>query len=325
MAGRLSFRERCRIEILVEGGASAREIGDCLGRAESTVRREITRGGGWLGYTADGAQADADTKAKRPKTPKLAADPQLGRKVTELLERRWSPHAIAAWLCRNQPDQRACAETIYKACYDPRGGRGLPAGSWKLLPRQRRRRRSRYRCEQAKRNQLGDITNIRERPGGLTGRLPGHWEGDLLKGAHNRSAVVTLTERTTRYTLLAAVPDSTADKVTKAVTKTLKQVPTELRQSLTWDQGREMVNWEDLQEAIGAPVYFCDRRAPWQRPTNEHTNGMLRRWLPKKTNLNIGQKRLTLIQDNLNQMPRRLHQWQTPQEHYNRLTASNHP
>ena len=90
MAGRLSFRERCRIEILVEGGASAREIGDCLGRAESTVRREITRGGGWLGYTADGAQADADTKAKRPKTPKLAADPQLGRKVTELLERRWS-------------------------------------------------------------------------------------------------------------------------------------------------------------------------------------------------------------------------------------------
>ena len=282
MAGRLSFRERCRIEVLVQEGASVTEMGKCLGRAESTVRREITRGGGWLGYTADTAQADADLKSKRPKTAKLVSDPQLGEMVTELLERRWSPHTIAAWLRRNHPEKRACAETIYKACYDPRGGRGLPAGSWKLLPRARRRRRSRYRCEQAKRNQLGNIRNIRERPGGLTGRVQGHWEGDLLKGANNRSAVVTLTERTTRYTLLAAVPDSTAESVTKAVTNTLKQVPTQLVQSLTWDQGREMVNWEKLQKAIRAPVYFCDRRAPWQRPTNEHTNGMLRRWLPKK-------------------------------------------
>ena len=310
---------------MAQEGASVREIGECLGRAESTVRREISRGGGWLGYSADRAQADADQKSKRPKTPKLVADPRLGRVVTELLERRWSPHAIAAWLRMNHPDQRSCAETIYRACYDPQGGRGLPAGSWRLLPRQRRRRRSRYRSERARRSKLGDIRNIRERPGGLTGRLQGHWEGDLMKGANNRSAVVTLTERTTRYTLLAATPDSTAAEVTKAVTNTLKQVPTELVQSLTWDQGGEMGNWKQLQKNIGAPIYFCDRRAPWQRPTNEHTNGMLRRWLPKKTNLNIGQKRLNRIQDHLNDMPRRLHQWQTPQEHYNHLTASNHP
>ena len=172
----------------------------------------------------------------RPRTPKLVADPGLAAEVTELLEWRWSPHAIGAYLREESPNRRVSAETIYQACYDRLASRGLPAGSWKVLPRRRPRRRSRSRCEQAKRNQLGDIRGVRERPGGLTDRLPGHWEGDLIKGAHNRSAVVTLVERSSRYTLLAAA------SVTRAVTEALDRVPPHLVQSLTWDQGREMAD-----------------------------------------------------------------------------------
>ena len=239
MAQRVSFEERCRIEALGrEGSWSVAEIAVHVGRSEPTIRREFRRCGGRGFYAAGSAQADADRKAMRPRTPKLVADPRLAAEVTELLEWRWSPHAIGAYLREESPNRRVSAETIYQACYDRLASRGLPAGSPKVLPR----RRSRSRCEQAKRNQLGDIRGVREPPGGLTDRLPGHWESDLIKGAHNRSAVVTLVERSSRYTLLAAVADSTAASVTRAVTETLDQVPPHLVQSLTWDQGREMAD-----------------------------------------------------------------------------------
>ena len=325
MAQRVSFEERCRIEALAgEGSWSVAEIAVHVGRSEPTVRREFARCGGRGFYASGSAQADADRKAMRPKVPKLVSDPGLAREVTELLKWRWSPHAIGAYLREESPNRRVSAETIYQACYDRLASRGLRSGSWKLLPRRRPRRRSRSRCEQAKRNQLGDIRGVRERPGELTDRLPGHWEGDLIKGAHNRSAVITLVERSSRYTLLAAVADSTAATVTRAVTEALDRAPPHLVQSLTWDQGREMADWQKIQAGIKAPVYFCDPRSPWQRPTNEHTNGMLRRWLPKSTNLNIGQIPLSLIENHINLMPRRLHQWQDPHTRYHQLTNDHH-
>ena len=207
MAARIVFEERCVISAMIGMGASAQEMGDALDRHPSTVRREITRGGGRDGYEAETAQAGADQRATRPKVPKLVADPVLAEAVNDRLGWGWSPHAVAADLRTEGLDRyrRVCAETIYQACYEPCGRRGLTTGSWRMLPRRRRRRKPRSRCEQA----------------------------------------------------------------------------------------------------------------------NEHTNGILRRWLPKSTNLNIGQIPLSLIEDNLNHMPRRLHNWNSPHDLYNTLT-SNH-
>ena len=142
---------------------------------------------------------------------------------------------------------------------------------------------------------------------------PGHWEGDLIIGARNRTAVVTLTERVTRHTLLAALPNGyRAPHTAQAICDAFSRVPKPLQKTLTWDQGREMSEWCSVEQQTGLSVYFCDPRSPWQRPTNEHTNGMLRRWLPKSTNLNIGQIPLSIIEDNLNLMPRRLHNCTAP-------------
>lgn len=327
MAARLTFDERCVIGAMVGVGASARQIADALARHPSTVRREINRAGGRDVYRAEDAQAEAEDRARRPKTPKLVADPELAGAVAERLEMGWSPHAISADL-RNEgldTERRVCAETIYQACYEPCGRRGLSAGSWRRLPRRRRRRKPRSRCEQAKRSPLGNIRPIADRPVAVEERTePGHWEGDLIIGARNRSAVVTLTERVTRHTLLAALPNGyKAPQTAEAICQAFDRVPHHLRKTLTWDQGREMTDWCDIETRTGLTVYFCEPRSPWQRATNEQTNGMLRRWLPKSTNLNIGKIPLSIIEDNLNLMPRRLHQWNSPHDQYNQLT-SNH-
>ena len=146
----------------------------------------------------------------------------------------------------------------------------------------------------------------------------------MIIGARNRTAVVTLTERVTRHTLLAALPNGyRAPHTAQAISDAFSRVPKPLQKTLTWDQGREMSQWCSVEQQTGLSVYFCDPRSPWQRPTNEHTNGMLRRWLPKSTNLNIGQIPLSIIEDNLNLMPRRLHNWHSPHDLYNQLT-SNH-
>ena len=193
--------------------------------------------------------------------------------------------------------------------------------SW--LPRRRRRRKPRSRCEQAKRSPLGDIRPISDRPPAAADRSePGHWEGDLIIGARNRTAVVTLTERVTRHTLLAALPNGyRVPHTAQAICDAFSRVPKPLQKTLTWDQGREMSQWCSVEQQTGLSVYFCDPRSPWQRATNEHTNGMLRRWLPKSTNLNIGQIPLSIIEDNLNLMPRRLHNWHSPHDLYNQLTS----
>lgn len=327
MAARLVFEERCAIEAMIGVEASTRQIAEALDRHPSTVRREINRGGGGA-YRAEDAQAEAERRARRPKVPKLVTDPELADAVSEGLKMGWSPHAIAADL-RNKglsPGRRVCAETIYQACYEPCGRRGLTAGSWRRLPRRRRRRKPRSRCEQAKRNPLGDIRSISDRPSSIEERTePGHWEGDLIIGAHNRTAVVTLTERVTRHTLLAPLPNGyRAPQTAQAISDAFSRVPKPLRKTLTWDQGREMADWCSVEQQTGLSVYFCDPRSPWQRGTNEHTNGMLRRWLPKSTNLNIGRIPLSIIEDNLNLMPRRLHNWHSPHDLYNALTSNHH-
>ena len=151
---------------------------------------------------------------------------------------------------------------------------------------------------------------------------PATGKGDLIIGARNRTAVVTLTERVTRHTLLAALPNGyRAPHTAQAISDAFSRVPKPLQKTLTWDQGREMSEWCSVEQQTGLSVYFCDPRSPWQRPTNEHTNGMLRRWLPKSTNLNIGQIPLSIIEDNLNLMPRRLHNWHSPHDLYNQLTS----
>ena len=175
MAARLSFDERCVISAMVGVGALARQIADELGRHSSTVRREINRAGGRGVYRAEDAQTEAEVRARRPKVPKLVTDPQLAEAVTERLEMGWSPHAVAADLRNEGSLSLVCAETIYQACYQPCGQRGLTAGSWRWLPRRRRRRKPRSRCEQAKRSPLGDIRPISDRPPAAADRSePGH-------------------------------------------------------------------------------------------------------------------------------------------------------
>ena len=213
-----------------------------------------------------------------------------------------------------------CAETIYRACYDHTGRRGLPEGSWRLLPRRCRRRKPRGRHTQ-KPSPLGDFKAIAERPAAVEGRREaGHWERDLIIGRANRSAVATLTERTSRQTLTVGLPDGyDARRTAAAVTAALARQPKHLVKTLTWDQGREMGRRPDIETALDIDVYFCDPHSPWQRPTN----GLLRRRLPKSTELNVGQARLAVIEDNLNTMPRKLHDWDSAHSVYAELTCNH--
>ena len=323
MARRLCLDERARIEAMAGAGFGAGEMAQQLGRHRSTVQRELARGGGPQRYRAVGAQQSADTGAARPKAPKLACDPVLGAAVAERLGQRWSPHAISA-------DLRArglgvCAETIYRGCYANSAETGLEPRSWSKLPRQRRRRKPRSRCEQAKRSALGEYRPIADRPAKADNRSePGHWEGDLIIGRKNRSAVATLVERASRHTLVVPLAGGhDAQSTARAVAAALARQPAGMVKTLTWDQGTEMARWADIEKTLDAKVYFCEPRSPWQRPTNEQTNGLLRRWLPKSTDLNIGPVRLAIIEDNLNTMPRKLHHWNTAQTIYNDL-CRNH-
>ena len=322
MAQRLSSQERARIEAMAAAGVSAEETARRLCRHRSTVHREFKRGGSGGDYDAEAAQAAAEARAVRPKTPKLAADAGLAAAVSERLAMRWSPQAICVDL--RAEGRTLCAETIYAACYDHSGARGLPEGSWRLLPRRCRRRKPQGRHTQ-KRSPLGDFKPIAERPEAVEDRRePGHWEGDPIIGANNRSAVATLTERTSRQTLTVGLPGGyDAPATAAAVTAALARQPRHLVKTLTWDQGREMARWADIEAALGVEVYFCDPHSPWQRPTNEQTNGLLRRWLPKSTNLNVGTVQLAIIEDHLNTMPRKLHDWHSAHSVYAALCRND--
>ncbi len=316
MAQRLQACEREAIGALLGVGCSRAEIARHLGRCPLTVGREIKRNSTVSGYDAKAAQAAADTRACRPKTPRLVVDVVLAEAVRERLEQRWSPAAIAADL--RVWGQRVCAETIYRACYNSSTG-GLLAGCWRLLPRQRRRRKPRRRGEATKHGVLGAYRPVSDRPAQADQRTEaGHWEGDLIIGKANQTAVATLVERVSRHTLVVGLPNGyDATSLATAVTNALAAEPADMVKTLTWDQGREMTHWQHIENALNIQIYFCEPRSPSQRPSNEQTNGLLRRWLPKGTVLPHNPVHLALIGDNLNTMPRKLHNWQNAQTIYN--------
>ncbi len=318
LAGRrLCVAERELIDSRLREDVSLREIAVELGRAPSTVAREVNAASGRHGYVAGRAQRAAEMRALRPKTPLLVADRGLAGLVAGKQALRWGPAAISAWLAG--PDSPTCrtisAETIYQAVF-ANGTRGLAVGAYKLLPSRQRRRLSRdaRKARSGRPGPLGAFKPVAARPAVTRDRVqPGHWEGDLIIGANNRSALAVLVERMSRYTLLVGLPLGyrAADLLTGLQAR-LRSIVPDLRRTLTWDQGSEMAAWPDLERLTGLDCYFCQPHSPWQKGTVENTNRILRRHLPRGLDLaRVPTSQLRQIETNLNTMPRRLHQWRT--------------
>jgi IS30 family transposase len=314
---RLSFEERERIFVGVCRGESDSEIAWALGRHRSTIGREIRRCGGERRcYRPLKAERVARRLAARPKPSKLSVCPALVVAIERGLRERWSPQQISARLRVDHPDDermRISHETIYRSLYVQSRGelrRQLTA----QLRTGRSTRRSRGRVET--RGRIAGMVAIAERPPEVDDRrVPGHWEGDLLVGAHRKSAIVTLVERHTRYVLLAALEDQTTVHVTDVLAERIKHLPDHLVKSLTWDQGRELAAHERFTSETGIQVYFCDPHSPWQRGSNENTNGLLRQYLPKGTDLAVhSQAALDRIAAELNGRPRQTLGWMKPAE-----------
>lgn len=322
MAARLSLSEREEIRAGIVRDDSFAVIAGRLGRHRSTVNREVAANGGREGYRALAAEARAGELARRPKPFRLVADPVLAAEVMGLLKRKYSPQTCSRMLADR--GLMISHETIYQACYQP--GRGLDPEAWKHLPRRRQRRKHAGRkWGFASGNPLGAPVSVHSRhPIAQTRIQPGHLEGDLITGAYNQSAVLTLCERTIRYTWLGALPDGYGtEPLAVALYELLEEIPPEMRRTLTWDQGREMKYWADVQALTGTLIYFADPHAPWQRPTVENNNGILRRWLPKGVPLDgYTQDDLDAISRLINHMPRRIHSWRTAAELYHDIVAT---
>ena len=318
----LSYRERCRIEDLLDAGWSQAEIARDLGRHRSTIAREVARNrsrrGSWP-YRAENAQSKADERARRPKPARLATRLPLRREVQDRLVLGHSPEQIAQRLREEFPDDPemwVSHETIYQSLYVQARG-GLKRELTRHLRTGRALRKPQRKAEE-RRGRLKGMVMISQRPPEVEDRaVPGHWEGDLIMGStESNSAVGTLVERTTRYVLLLHLPGGhTADIVQEAMVAKMADLPEQLRRSLTWDQGVEMANHVQIAEATGLSIYFCDPHSPWQRGTNENTNGLLRQYLPKGTDLSFyGPGMLDNIAAQLNGRPRKTLNWRTPAE-----------
>jgi transposase, IS30 family len=321
---RLSLAEREEIRAGLERGETLTAIAKAIGRAVSTVSREVAANGGRGGYQAWRAHRRAGERARRPKTPKLAHQ-RLATQVTRWLEQWWSPEEIANRLPIEFPDDpmmRVSHETIYQSLFVQ--GRGeLRRELHRCLRTGRARRRPRSRLET--RGPIPDKVMISERPGEVEDRsVPGHWEGDLIIGARQRSAVGTLVERTTRYLQLLHLPDGReADKVNNAIKRSICGLPDELVRTITWDQGKEMSSHVTFTVDTGVQVYFCDPHSPWQRGTNENTNGLLRQYMPKGTDLSVyTAEDLARIARSLNNRPRKTLGYMTPSEKLTELLAT---
>jgi IS30 family transposase len=313
---RLSYEERAQIAARLELDQGVREIAAVLGRSPSTISREIARNGGRARYRSLRAEQRAQRCARRPKAAKLSGRPRLLAAVEEGLEGFWSPEQISARLKHDHPEDeemRISHETIYRSLYVQSRGE-LRWQLSKKLRTGRRTRRARGRVET--RGQISEMVPIAQRPPEVDERrVPGHWEGDLLVGAGGRSAIVTLVERRTRYVLLAALEDQTTLHVTDVLAERIAQLPAHLARSLTWDQGREMAAHKRFTDHTGIQVYFCDPHSPWQRGSNENTNGLLRQYLPKGTDLAVHtQDDLDEIAASLNGRPRQTLGWRNPAE-----------
>ncbi|HWL99760.1 MAG TPA: IS30 family transposase [Nocardioidaceae bacterium] len=317
----LCVAEREEIAIGRARGLGVREIARGLGRAPSTVSRELRRNARARRprvYRAHAAQARADGVARRPKVTKLESNPVLGRWVSQGLQRRWSPQQIAARLVAEYPDDermRVSHETIYKALY-VQGRGGLRRELSRCLRTGRALRRPRGRTDR-RREHLREKVMISQRPAEVADRaVPGHWEGDLIVGKNSRSAIGTLVERSTRFTMLLHLPHAHgAEQVRDAMLTQIARLPAHLRRSLTWDQGVEMALHRQIAAATDMAIYFCDPASPWQRGSNENTNGLLRQYFPKGTDLSVHPAHtLDLVAAELNGRPRKTLSWRTPGE-----------
>lgn len=322
----LSLAEREEISRAVVAGYSLRSIAALLGRAPSSISREVQRNGGRQSYRASQADQAAWDRAHRPKRCKLVENPALASIVADKLQLEWSPRQIAGWLKRTYPDDESYQvshETIYRTLFIQARG-ALKKELLQHLRRTRRMRRSRHHTQ--KTEDHGRITNtvsISERPAEVEDRaVPGHWEGDLLFGSNN-SQIATLVERHSRYVLLAKVKSKDSETVINALIKQAHKLPRELYQSLTWDRGPEMADHQRFTLDTDIKVYFCDPQSPWQRGSNENTNGLLRQYFPKGMDLaNIHQNRLNAVARRLNERPRETLNFETPAERFNQCVAS---
>jgi IS30 family transposase len=315
---RLSLTEREEISRGLAGGESRRSIARRLGRSPSTISREVNVNGGVRRYRACRAEKDALRRARRPKPAKLASCERLRTVVAAKLELRWSPAQISGWLVDEFPDDpemRVSHETIYVSLFVQSRG-ALRKELTRYLRSGHTTRRPRGHTVMNGQGQLRGTLNIRERPAEADDRaVPGHWEGDLLMGKRMH-AMATLVERKTRFVMLIALPNGhAADVVADALAAKIVELPEQLRRSLTWDQGKEMAAHAQFSVHTGVPVYFCDPRSPWQRGSNENTNGLLRQYFPKRTEIaHYTQAELDAVAAQLNGRPRQTLGFKTPSQ-----------
>ena len=322
----LSIEEREEISRGVVAGCSLRSIATSLKRSPSTISREIRRNGGKRSYRASTADQATWDRACRPKPCKLVMNRALARIVAGKLQLQWSPQQIAGWLKQTYPHDetyQVSHETIYRSLFIQARG-ALKKELLQHLRRTRVMRRSRHHTQKtADHGRITETVSISERPASVEDRaVPGHWEGDLLCGSRN-SQIATLVERHTRYVMLAKVNAKDTETVINALIKQAHKLPREIYKSLTWDRGKEMADHKRFTLATDIKVFFCDPHNPWQRGSNENTNGLLRQYFPKGMDLsNVSQNKLNAIARRLNERPRKTLNYETPAERFNACVAS---
>ena len=321
----LTLSEREEISRGIVARRSIRFMASLLGRSPSTVSREVCRNGGYDRYRAAVADEQAWIRTRRPKRCKLANSPWLRQAVSRKLGLNWSPEQIAGWLKRTHPEDgsyQVSHETIYRSLFVQARG-VLKKELLQHLRSKRTIRRSKQATQKGSdHGQIKDMISIRERPASVEDRaVPGHWEGDLLSGSKN-SHIATLVERHTRYVMLAKVANKETNTVVSALIKQAKKLPGELYKSLTWDRGKELADHRRFSLATDIDVYFCDPQSPWQRGSNENTNGLLRQYFPKGTDLSVySQADLNKVARQLNERPRKTLEFETPAERFNACVA----
>ena len=311
----LRLEEREEISRGIAAGRSIRRIAQDLGRAPSTISREIRRNGGCSAYRASEADTRAWERALRPKPCRLARRAGLRWRVAQKLALQWSPEQISGWLKRQFPADQSMQvshEAIYRSLFIQTRGM-LKKELMVHLRTARQMRQAKGGTTKSGLGQIVDTVSIRERPAEAEDRaVPGHWEGDLLAGSNN-THIATLVERHTRFTMLLKIPSKDTATVVTALGKQVRKLPRELRRSLTWDRGKEMADHKSFTIATNVQVYFCDPRSPWQRGSNENTNGLLRQYFPRGTDLSrFSQAYLNKIALRLNQRPRKTLGFETP-------------
>jgi IS30 family transposase len=322
----LTLAEREEISRGLASGRSLRSIAGCLGRSPSTISRELNRNGGRRDYRAHQADQAAWDRARRPKICKLAQHRRLAGIVAGQLRAAWAPQQIAGWLKLRHPNDESRTvshETIYKTLFIQARG-ALKKELLAHLRRTRTMRRSRHHTQKnGKNGRIKDAVSISERPAEVEDRaVPGHWEGDLIIGSNN-SQIATLVERKTRYVMLVRVKSKDTETVVSALIKHAHKLPRELYKSLTWDRGSEMHSHKRFTLDTNIKVYFCDPKSPWQRGSNEQTNGLLRQYFPKGMDLsNVHQNKLNAVARQLNERPRKTLGYYSPAEKFSECVAS---